>query len=55
MLLLKIVILLLLPNSIREYEVTGQDDNTLALTLYRSVGYLGKADLVRRPGRPIRN
>lgn len=39
-------------NSIREYEVTGQDDNTLALTLYRSVGYLGKADLVRRPGRP---
>lgn len=39
-------------NSIREYEVTGKDDNTLALTLYRSVGYLGKEDLVRRPGRP---
>lgn len=39
-------------NSIREYEIVGKNYETLALTLYRSVGYLGKEDLVRRPGRP---
>lgn len=39
-------------NSIREYEIIGDNYNTLALTLYRSVGYLGKENLVRRPGRP---
>lgn len=33
---------------IKEYEVL--DNNKLALTLYRSVGYLGKPDLERRPG-----
>lgn len=39
-------------NSIREYEIVGKNYETLALTLYRSVGCLGKEDLVRRPGRP---
>lgn len=39
-------------NSIREYEIIGKDYDTLALTLYRSVGFLGKEDLLRRPGRP---
>lgn len=39
-----------LTNSIREYEVV--DKTILAITLFRSVGYLGKEELVRRPGRP---
>ncbi|MCF0106724.1 MAG: alpha-mannosidase [Holdemanella sp.] len=37
-------------NSIREYEAI--DENTLSITLFRSIGYLGKENLVRRPGRP---
>lgn len=41
-----------LTNSIREYEVVGNNYDMIALTLYRSVGYLGKEELVRRPGRP---
>lgn len=40
----------LLTNSVREYEVL--DNHILAITLFRSVGYLGKEELVRRPGRP---
>lgn len=44
--------LALLTNSVREYEVIGDNYNTLAITLFRSVGYLGKEELVRRPGRP---
>ncbi|MCE4048106.1 mannosylglycerate hydrolase [Bacillus sp. Au-Bac7] len=39
-------------NSIREYEIIGDHFDTIALTLLRSVGYLGKENLVRRPGRP---
>ncbi|UOQ45431.1 mannosylglycerate hydrolase [Halobacillus salinarum] len=39
-----------LTNSTREYEIVG--DDTIAITLFRSVGYLGKSDMVRRPGRP---
>lgn len=42
--------LALLTNSVREYEVL--DNQMLAITLFRSVGYLGKEELVRRPGRP---
>ncbi len=41
-----------LTNSVREYEMTGTDYDTLAITLFRSVGVLGKEGLVRRPGRP---
>ncbi|MGI8315830.1 mannosylglycerate hydrolase [Halobacillus mangrovi] len=41
-----------LTNSTREYEIVGEDYDTIALTLFRSVGHLGKAELVRRPGRP---
>lgn len=41
----------ILTDSSREYEVVGEDD-TIALTLLSSVEWLGKADLVRRPGRP---
>src|SRR5690625_6720363 len=35
---------------VKEYEVIGTDYKKLALTLFRAVGYLGKPDLVRRPG-----
>jgi len=41
-----------LTNSTREYEIVGEAYDTIAITLFRSVGVLGKADLVRRPGRP---
>ncbi|WP_429086685.1 glycosyl hydrolase-related protein [Aeromonas allosaccharophila] len=37
-----------LSKGIKEYEIIA--DNSLALTLYRSVGWLGKPDLLRRPG-----
>ena len=39
-------------NSVREYEIIGEDTDTLAITLFRSVGVLGKEGLTRRPGRP---
>ncbi|UJF16609.1 alpha-mannosidase [Jeotgalibaca sp. MA1X17-3] len=35
---------------VKEYEIIGKDDRKIALTLFRSVGYLGKPDLIRRPG-----
>jgi mannosylglycerate hydrolase len=41
-----------LTNSTREYEIVGEAYDTIAVTLFRSVGVLGKEDLVRRPGRP---
>ena len=33
---------------IKEYEIL--DNSNIALTLFRGVGYLGKPDLIRRPG-----
>lgn len=36
-------------NGVREYEIL--DKNKIALTLFRSIPYLGKADLNDRPGR----
>jgi len=39
-------------NSTREFEVIGENYETLAITLFRSVGVLGKENLLRRPGRP---
>ena len=36
---------------LREYEIPAQQQETLAITLFRSVGWLGKADLPWRPGR----
>lgn len=41
-----------LSNSSREYEIVGADYDTIALTQFRSVGVLGKPDLLRRPNRP---
>lgn len=37
---------------LREFEVVGEAKKTFALTLLRSVGLLGKEDLLLRPGRP---
>ncbi|MGR9047603.1 mannosylglycerate hydrolase [Halobacillus faecis] len=42
----------LLTNSSREYEIVGESFDTIAVTLFRSVGVLGKEELLRRPGRP---
>lgn len=41
-----------LTNSTREYEIVGKNYDTIAITLFRSVGLLGKEELLRRPGRP---
>lgn len=37
---------------IKEYEIIGENKIDIALTVFRSVGYLGSSDLNRRPGRP---
>ncbi|MGL4374170.1 MAG: glycoside hydrolase family 38 C-terminal domain-containing protein, partial [Turicibacter sp.] len=41
-----------LTNSSREFEIVGDQFDTIALTLFRSVGFLGKEEMLRRPGRP---
>ncbi|KKI94024.1 alpha-mannosidase [Bacillus sp. SA1-12] len=41
-----------LTNSTREFEIIGENYDTIAVTLFRSVGVLGKEELLRRPGRP---
>ncbi|WP_077623331.1 mannosylglycerate hydrolase [Sediminibacillus massiliensis] len=41
-----------LTNSTREYQIIGDNYETIAITLFRSIGVLGKAELERRPGRP---
>lgn len=42
----------IITNSVREYEIIGEGFDTLAITLFRGVGFLGKENLLRRPGRP---
>ncbi len=44
--------LAVLTNSVREFELIGEGYGTIAITLLRGVGYLGKENLFRRPGRP---
>lgn len=39
-----------LTKGIKEYQIVGDEFNEIALTLFRSVGYLGRPDLLRRPG-----
>lgn len=41
-----------LTNSVREFELVGAQFETIAITLFRSIGLLGKENLYRRPGRP---
>lgn len=38
-------------NGVREYEIVGECFDTIAVTLFRSFGYMGKAELLYRPGR----
>ncbi|HDG1708139.1 TPA: mannosylglycerate hydrolase [Kluyvera ascorbata] len=38
-------------NGVREYEIVGDHFDTIAVTLFRSFGYMGKANLLYRPGR----
>lgn len=57
----------ILTNSTREFQIVGptakdivkqnngyeiDSYNTIAITLFRSVGFLGKEEMLRRPGRP---
>ncbi|RPH30374.1 mannosylglycerate hydrolase [Buttiauxella warmboldiae] len=42
----------LFTEGLREFEIIGEKKDTFALTLFRSVGVLGKEELVLRPGRP---
>ncbi len=42
----------ILTNSSREYEIIGDTYDTIAITVLRAVGVLGKEELYRRPGRP---
>ena len=44
--------LALFTEGLREVEIIGETHSTFALTLLRSVGLLGKEDLLLRPGRP---
>ena len=37
---------------IREYEIVGNNYDTIAITLLRGVGFLGKEEMYYRPGRP---
>src|SRR5690606_18858350 len=40
-----------LTDGLREYEIDSDDQGTLAITLFRAVGVMGKQDLLYRPGR----
>ncbi|ONI45305.1 alpha-mannosidase [Candidatus Epulonipiscioides gigas] len=44
--------LAILTNSVREFEIIGEKFDTIAITLFRGIGFLGKENLYRRPGRP---
>ncbi|MBZ7264909.1 mannosylglycerate hydrolase [Klebsiella oxytoca] len=38
-------------NGVREYEIIGDNFDTIALTLFRTFGFMGKENLLYRPGR----
>ena len=38
-------------NSVKEYQIIGEQNDTFVITLWRSVGKLSKQDLGRRSGR----
>ncbi|GBD79606.1 putative alpha-mannosidase [Tetragenococcus halophilus subsp. halophilus] len=47
--------LTLFSKGIKEYQIVGDKFDKIALTLFRSVGYLGRPDLLRRPGKASGN
>jgi len=40
-----------LTNCVREYQIVGDNFDTIALTLFRSFGFMGRENLLYRPGR----
>lgn len=43
--------LAVLPLGVREYEIVGEEKGTIALTLFRTYGFMGRENLLYRPGR----
>ncbi|HBH1128289.1 TPA: alpha-mannosidase, partial [Clostridioides difficile] len=41
----------LITGCVREYQIVGANLDTIALTLFRSFGYMGRENLLYRPGR----
>lgn len=41
----------LYPQGVREYEIIGEKGNQMRLTLFRTYGFMGKENLLYRPGR----
>lgn len=39
------------PQGVREYEILNDSGNVISLTLFRTYGFMGKENLVYRPGR----
>ena len=39
------------PQAVREYEITGTEDDTISITLFRTYGVMGRENLLYRPGR----
>lgn len=40
-----------MPKGVREYEITGENYSNIRLTIFRTYGWMGKEDLLYRPGR----
>lgn len=40
-----------IPQGVREYEIIGDTKNIICLTLFRTYGFMGKENLLYRPGR----
>ncbi len=43
--------IVLITGCVREYQIVGDNLDTIALTLFRSFGYMGRENLLYRPGR----
>ncbi len=43
--------LAVLPLGVREYEIVGDEGNQIRLTVFRSYGFMGRENLLYRPGR----
>lgn len=43
--------LAVITNCVGEYQIVGEEFDTIALTLFRSFGYMGRENLLYRPGR----
>lgn len=40
-----------MPKGVREYEIIGEQFDTIRLTIFRTYGFMGKENLMHRPGR----